>query len=615
MEKGLEEIVETGRMVYVPDTNVLILQPLAPHILTNDWDAVAEDKYGRELVERHAKERELDLTPNDLVILNLVEEELDDVMHNPKKEEFKGLAARARSILYNIRKAGQKALGDGASVVELQNGANVYFIEHDETAYELDARLKKADQRIVWNFGRLAYANREMPFSFRFVSQDKYCRSKVRDEITRRFAGMPDQEKRTAECEEEFRFENASEDPHQTYPGVVRIIGSEEDYALFAQGMLPIEPKEERIRQLRQVELRPNQFIELQCGPRKIALVVSHEGAFAQDLSNYQEFMAHVREEERKGPSGDEGVSGDADDAVAVPSDVTRKALDDLIVSSGLPSADMQKVRNMITGKRKRKQSPADLYPQVVERIRDLKERQEYRSGSIGLVLSPKLVPVAEQVYALESLMNPEVHAVSLVGPQGCGKTLWTVYAALAQIEMGRFSRLVYYKTPRGMNKGHGFLPGGERQKIDPWTHPCVDALMEILGGNDGGPQERQKCKDRIDRLEREGMLLYGIDTYQQGRTWPGTDFVVIDEAQNYKRDELKLLLGRAGQGTKVVVLGDPDQIGATEEVTHWFLNRRNTGLSHLIGTYQGKKRYAHVTLSSPEVIKRSEIALYAREL
>ncbi|MFN4123730.1 MAG: PhoH family protein [Flavobacteriales bacterium] len=206
----------------------------------------------------------------------------------------------------------------------------------------------------------------------------------------------------------------------------------------------------------------------------------------------------------------------------------------------------------------------------------------------------------AEQIFALHAIMNPDVKLVTIQGVAGTGKTLLALSGAL---EQKREFRQIYLARPIVplSNKDIGYLPGDIKSKLNPYMEPLWDNLKMIQNQYDETDKEYRKI---TEMLENEKLMITPL-AYIRGRSLSNIIFIV-DEAQNLTPHEVKTIITRAGENTKIIFTGDVFQIDTP------YLDTQSNGFSYLIDKIKDNKLYAHITLEKGE---RSELANLANEL
>lgn len=207
-----------------------------------------------------------------------------------------------------------------------------------------------------------------------------------------------------------------------------------------------------------------------------------------------------------------------------------------------------------------------------------------------------------EQTFALDLLMNPDIKIVTLVGKAGCGKTLLAVASGLQQVigkngkdsEQG-YNRLIVSRPIQPLGRDLGYLPGSLEEKMNPWLAPIQDNL-EFLMGND---------KSTIEEYKSKGIIQIEALTYIRGRSLSRA-FIIIDEAQNLSSHELKTIVTRVGENTKIILTGD------IEQIDNVYIDETSNGLSCAIQRFKDYGISGHIILKKGE---RSEVATLASEV
>jgi PhoH-like ATPase len=204
----------------------------------------------------------------------------------------------------------------------------------------------------------------------------------------------------------------------------------------------------------------------------------------------------------------------------------------------------------------------------------------------------------AQQRMAFELLLNDDIPLVTLSGKAGTGKTLLTLAAGLMKIEDERkYKKLLIARPVVPMGKDIGYLPGEKDEKLRPWMQPIYDNLEYLF--------DTKKPGDIDKILAGLGSIQVEALTYIRGRSIPG-QFIIIDEAQNLSKHEVKTIVSRVGEGSKIVLLGDPEQID------HPYLDASSNGLTYVVERFKQENVSGHITLERGE---RSHLAQLAADL
>ncbi len=203
-----------------------------------------------------------------------------------------------------------------------------------------------------------------------------------------------------------------------------------------------------------------------------------------------------------------------------------------------------------------------------------------------------------QQRMALDLLVRSDIPLVTLVGKAGTGKTLLAMAAGLMQTEdLNRYKKLFIARPIVPVGKDIGFLPGEKEEKLRPWMQPIYDNLEYLFNVKKTG--ELEKILSGIGSIQVEAL------TYIRGRSLPD-QYIIIDEAQNLTKHEVKTILTRVGEGSKIVLLGDPQQID------HPYLDEYTNGLTYVVEKFKDQPLSGHVKLEKGE---RSLLARIAADL
>lgn len=245
-----------------------------------------------------------------------------------------------------------------------------------------------------------------------------------------------------------------------------------------------------------------------------------------------------------------------------------------------------------------------------------LRDEQNPKHTGLGRALSEKVVAhlnpeyenawsihsrSKEQRMAFELLLNPDIHLVTLIGRAGTGKTMLALAAGLELVlHLEIYEKLLVSRPIIPMGKDIGYLPGTKDEKLSLWMQPIFDNLTYLMRMNhridEGSVQQKVAQLLKNQQVELEAL------TYIRGRSIPN-QFIIIDEAQNLTPHEVKTIISRAGENTKMVLTGDPNQIDNP------YLDSSSNGLSYAVEKLKGQSLYGHVTLSKSERSPLSAIA------
>jgi PhoH-like ATPase len=204
-----------------------------------------------------------------------------------------------------------------------------------------------------------------------------------------------------------------------------------------------------------------------------------------------------------------------------------------------------------------------------------------------------------EQSFALDLLLDPKVPVVTLVGKAGSGKTLLAIAAGLTQVvettKESIYRKLVVSRPIQPMGKDIGYLPGSMEEKMAPWLAPIQDNLQYLMGND----------KETLSMYTMQGTIEIEALTYIRGRSIANA-FIIIDEAQNLTAHELKTIITRVGEGTKIILTGDIDQIDNV------YVDETSNGLAYAVEKFKTHDISGHVTLIKGE---RSKVATIAAKI
>ncbi|MFW5960253.1 MAG: PhoH family protein [Chitinivibrionales bacterium] len=203
-----------------------------------------------------------------------------------------------------------------------------------------------------------------------------------------------------------------------------------------------------------------------------------------------------------------------------------------------------------------------------------------------------------EQSFALDALLEDSIDLVTLAGKAGTGKTLLCIAAGLYKtVDENKYNRVLISRPTLPMGHDIGYLPGSVEEKLSPWMYPIVDNV-EFLMRSDN---KRRRMRS-FEELVEMGILLIEPLTYIRGRSIHNR-YLIVDEAQNLTPHEVKTVITRAGEGTKIILTGDPYQIDNP------YVDSSSNGLTQVVERFKDQKSTAHITMTKGERSHVSEMA------
>lgn len=203
-----------------------------------------------------------------------------------------------------------------------------------------------------------------------------------------------------------------------------------------------------------------------------------------------------------------------------------------------------------------------------------------------------------EQKFALDALLDDNIKLTTLIGPAGTGKTLLAIAAGIKQVlEDKAYSKLIVTRPIQPLGRDIGYLPGTKEEKMEPWVQPIIDNLDYLFGS--------KKSSSALDMYFDNGDIEVEAITYIRGRSIPNA-YIIIDESQNLTVHELKTIITRVGEGTKIVLTGDIDQIDNDK------IDAVSNGLTYAVEKFKTYDISGHITLIKGE---RSKLATLASEI
>ncbi len=592
--KGLEALIENTKdrllannikQVYVPDTNVLIAScGFAAFVLSGNKipEELTKDRLG-DLFANQAVSYSPD--PNGVILLSTVDDELDHLKgRKDKSEAVRASATKAISVFEYITQLGfYKSSRELAnSGIELENKALYFRFDSGDESFVKGLYNPSPDARIVGAINQLQ--QRLSPVKVFFVSDDMHARKKAME------LGVEAQK---------YRF-HAVRDPNQLYIGwVEKMVSGGVLKDFVKKRRLPIE---DILGESNLSSIKPNQVVYMYASGQDVARV----GFVDADKKRIYGFR-FFRSKNFSGKKGDSGVSSQfSESEVVINKSSSFKQLSKTAKNliAGIKDPFQKRTKLNEYNNIGQAENDADKYKRMFGFVVAL----EHVIGSknvknpVYLRLCPPYQLTRHQENVMELLLNPHISVVSILGKAGTGKTLCSLLAALMQVRDGQYQRIIYMRPLVTKGPDIGYLPGSKDEKLSAWVGPIEDTVYEIFNYDGASLDQKSAIENQMSLLEKYKILKIEPLTFMSGRTIRNA-FVFVDEAHDYTQQEMKVIVGRIGRNSKLVIAGDPSQIHEMR-----LLSYESNGFSMILDKLPGEKLYAHYSFPDKE-IKRSPVA------
>jgi len=308
-------------------------------------------------------------------------------------------------------------------------------------------------------------------------------------------------------------------------------------------------------------------------------------------------------------------VKADALGVTSVDFETSRVNIEELY--SGLATFDVPAdVIERFNTQKRLPMNEKDLHPNAFVMLRDQHKPENTALGKF-VGSSREIVPLrvppdgvwgvkprnAEQAFVMDALLDDNISLVSLVGKAGTGKTLLALACGLQKtIDQSKYQKLLVSRPIFPLGKDIGYLPGEIEEKLNPWMQPIFDNIDYIVSFSAGEKPAKRPSRRAWQELINQGMLQIEPLTYIRGRSL-AYQYLIVDESQNLTPHEIKTIITRAGEGTKVVLTGDCYQIDNP------YIDSSSNGLTYVVERFKDEQISAHITLTKGERSYLAELA------
>lgn len=607
-----ESLLSGSEKVYSIDTNVLILDPLAIYHLADV--SVPKDLYDRigdfGLVHENNNKRNKQDKPNNIVLSDIIFQELDHIKDNYKMQSYvRYLAGSAINVIKYIYEKGEELGKMPYEGIPLDDQANFIVYRHDEIAFNRYFErypYKDNDLRILFDLKSLLTKSFfPKNKSLILVSEDKGMR--IKSNTTGLKIKIEDYKRENiGEYDKIFSGKltvNVDDDLFKEYVENIKKKGEEKkNYLKSLIDKLDIN----------KASLYPNEIICLDNSgfdslnkdvePELRYLRVSQDRSILVEMNNFKRYMNDVfgsysQEENNK--------------------DSSEKYLDNVVRNLELYTKKVNKFVDSSTKKKEQVKEflnySSSLFDTLIALMdshydkeypikKQLKSNKDLPVTTSELLerrtFNKDLIPVNDQIPYFDILLNEDIPIVSVIGEQGSGKSIFALLAGLYGVLNNSYERVSVIRSSKEIGgESFGYLPGSESDKMDPWKRSVRENLFEIYSPDfesvKGNLAEKRNIEAFIKELEDQGVIEYLSPQFLQGRTLSNR-YIIVDEAQNFPKVVIRLLIGRTGRNSKIVLLGDPKQLDVIYDRN---VNQFNSGIAHVANSLKDNSLAAHITL------------------
>ncbi|GEM_PF-5790562 len=566
MANQKEGVEEKSRRVYLPTADVFLLNPFAAYILTGN-NIPQEDLENLHLRALARLEKPVDLQPNDLYIHEIVEKDLRNY-RNSKNPAISFNARLAEIVLERLKRAEgglaqldtREAMLDIDAVYStLKNGANVYFVRYNDAAFN----------------GQLPFQPDNTDRLVHFVKTLESQMNRRRFNTTARSI-LPDADYDNVDIDrDKGRIIDDAFECKKSVDNPIEVILVSQDPSARGRALSNLCCAQ---------ELRYENINEPAQLPTGISI---HDLKKADILKNpQQKYTAKMLQEYFHTRIYSNQIIAIEDEKGDLQQRIAKLQSDSKFLLRPFQYISL-----------------LDLRKKINENIKDsLKSKKEADDCKIYAYFDESLAPKQKQAPYLELLFDDEIQLVSANGPS-TGKKLFAFLAGLMGVSLGKYDKLRYVRLQTDVLENAGN-----------YLTSCDDALREIFGYYRTKSSEKTKIEQEIERIKKipliECELLSGSDDFVWKR-----EFVIVDKAQTFSRSQMKMLLRRSGDATKLVVLGHLGQTSVQQDELGHIITERNSGLAHLIEKLSGESNYGHITFGNTENLAPSKTARLAEKI